>query len=101
MAIVKVQLKKHRRRDDGTFPVVIYVYEKKPQYIYTGFTVKEDQFKEGQSGWIRKHPDAAIWNAKIEDRRQEVSNSIVPGVGYIDGAQSINTNHNFCEYLRY
>lgn len=101
MAIVKVQLKKHRKRDDGTFPVVIYIYEKKPQYVYTGYAVKEDQFKEGQGNWIRRHPDATVWNTKIEDKRQEVSNSIVPGVGYVEGGQTINTNHNFCEYLRY
>jgi integrase len=101
MATVKVKLKKHRVRNDGTYPVVIYVYEVKPQYIYTGYSVKEDQFKDGQGNWIRKHPDAAIINAKIEDRRAEVVQAIVSGVGYIEGMPfGVTIRSNFCDFLR-
>jgi integrase len=99
MATIKVQLKKHYKKDDGTYPIVFYVYEVKPQYIYTGYSVKEDQFKDGQV--LRKHPDAVIINARIEDQRTEIVASIIPGVGYIKGMKPNPVyRSNFCEYLR-
>lgn len=98
MATVKVQLKKHRAKNDGTYPIVIYIYEVRPQYIYVGYSVKEEQFRDGQ---VRKHPDAAIINARIEDKRADIIGSIVPNVGYVPGIkQSQASRANFCDYVR-
>lgn len=97
MAIVKVMLKKHRQLADGTFPVVVYVYEIKPQYIYTGYHVRDDQFKEGR---VIKHPDGAIINAKVEDLRIKIRDSVLPGVGYVKGARTPGAKASFSDYLR-
>lgn len=97
MAIVKVMLKTHHQRKDGTYPVVIYAYEVKAQYIYTGYHVRPDQFKDGR---VIKHPDAAIINARVEDRRAEIAKAVIPGVGYIEGATVDHRQGNFCDYIR-
>lgn len=96
MAIVKVMLKKHHQGKDGSFPITIYTYERKPQYIYTGYRVREDQFKDGR---IVKHPDAVLLNAKLEDFRAKIVRGIVPGVGYVQGAAQGQANGSFSEYL--
>lgn len=101
MAIVKVKLMTQYQHKDGTYSVVIYVNaEGKLRHIPTGYAVKKEQFLEGQSNWIRKHPDAVIWNAKIEDKRREVSDCIIPGVGYVEGANKASVGSNFCAYIR-
>jgi len=101
MAIVKVKLMEQYQRKDGTHAVVIYVYEIKPQYVGTGYHVRPEQFKDEQDKWIRKHPDAVIINARIEDKRREVLEAIVPGVGYVHGYKSGHNNGNFCDYIRH
>ncbi|PUZ21774.1 hypothetical protein DCC81_24615 [Chitinophaga parva] len=97
MAIVKVIVKKHRKKNDGSFPIAIYVYEKKVQYVYTGYSIQEHQFKDGR---VVKHTDAAIMNAAIEEKRREVLECIVPGVGYVEGG-SAKTSNNLTQYIRH
>lgn len=96
MSIVKVKLKNQYQRKDGTRAIVIYINAGKPQYVGTGFHVLPDQFKDGL---VRKHRDAAIMNARIEDLRAEIRKCIVPGVGYVPGAQQGQNSANFCEFL--
>lgn len=77
MATVRVILKDHHKKQDGTYPVCIRVTEgNKSRYIYIGFSVKPDQFKEGQGDWVRRHPDALYINSIIEDRRAKLVDKI-------------------------
>jgi len=77
MATVKVILKDHHKKKDGTYPVCIRITQgNKSRYIYAGYSVKPDQFKEGQSDWIRRHPDALFINSTIEDIRAKILDKI-------------------------
>ncbi|CAL1518146.1 tyrosine-type recombinase/integrase [Chitinophaga sp. MM2321] len=77
MATVKVILKTHRKKDDGTFPLCIRISnEGKSRYKYIGFSVKTEQFKEGISDWIRRHPDALYINSIAEDERSKIMEKI-------------------------
>lgn len=77
MATVKVILKMHRRKDDGTYPICIRVSEGgKSRYKYIGFSVKDEQFKEGISDWVKRHPDALYINSLIEDERSRIMEKI-------------------------
>lgn len=77
MATVKVIMKKHRRKDDGTFPICIRItHESKTRYNYIGYSVKEDQFKEGAGDWVRRHPDALFINSILEDERAKIMEKI-------------------------
>ena len=77
MATVKVILKTHRKKDDGTFPVCIRISnEGKSRYKYIGYSVKPEQFKEGNGDWVRKHPDALYINSIAEDERSKIMEKI-------------------------
>lgn len=100
MAVVKVKLKTEYQRKDGTYQVVIYAYDVKPQYIDTGVAVTQDQFQDKQDSWIRKHPDAVLLNQRIEETRIRVRDGMIPGVGYVEGMQNHGTKVAFSDYIR-
>lgn len=78
MATVSVVLKTHRKKNNGTYPICIRLTEKnKTRYKYIGFSVKLEQFKEGQRDWVRKHPDALYINSIIEDERAKLLEKLI------------------------
>lgn len=77
MSSVSVIQKKHRKKNDGTFPICIRITEgAKTRYKYIGYSVKQEQFKEGLSDWVKKHPDALYINSIIEDERSKIQEKI-------------------------
>lgn len=78
MATLQIILKKHRQRNDGTYPVCFQlVINRQAKYLYTEIHVKENQFKRGEGNWVRKHPDSTLLNRNLEIRRAELMNNLL------------------------
>lgn len=78
MATLNIKLKTHRQKNDGTYPIAFQlVIDRKPNYEHSGRSVKESQFKEGTSDWVRRHPDSVLINRNLEIRRSEIMKNLL------------------------
>lgn len=90
MASIKVVLKEAQPKKDGTFPILIRIIaHRKVKNLSTGYSVKQNQFKEGQDNWVVRHTDARLINAAIERKRSALAEKIY--MAEIEGAD-IDTN---------
>jgi len=72
--VVKVMLRTYQQKKDGTYPVVIRVHSKgKTRFIFTGYSVVKDQFREVEGKWIQKHKHADVINAELRQKASELS----------------------------
>ncbi len=71
MITVKVVLRNNNKRVDGTYTIAIRVTEnRKSVFKSTGIAVQLNQFRDKQDQWVYRHPDADIFNRKIEELRK-------------------------------
>lgn len=77
-ATIKIVQLKHQIKKDKTIPILIRVtIDRKSTYKKTGYSVKENQFREGVDNWVVGHPDAILLNAAIEKLRHQLSTTIL------------------------
>lgn len=77
MASIKIVLKMNQPRKDGTIPILIRVTAgRRSKYFSTGYSVKENQFRDGSENWVVKHPDAILINAAIEAKRSKLAEKV-------------------------
>lgn len=68
MPSAKILLRTYQQKKDGTYPVVLRLYDgNRVRFQYTKYSVREDQFRDQERKWIVKHPDAALINAKLTE----------------------------------
>jgi site-specific recombinase XerD len=69
MPSAKILLRTYQKKKDGTYPIVLRLYDGvRSKFEFTGYSVREDQFRDIERKWITKHPDAALINAKLIER---------------------------------
>lgn len=75
MAKEKIVLDKRRQKDDGTYPVKLYVWNKREILISTNFYATEENFKEGS--YTKKEPDARAKNAALRNMLSTTVNEMI------------------------
>ena len=65
MAKEKIILDKRRRKDDGTYPVKIYVWNRREILISTNYSAKEENFKDGE--FTKKEENSRSKNAALRN----------------------------------
>lgn len=77
MSSLNIVLHSHEKKD-GTHSILFrLIIDRKIKYLASGYSVKESQFKEGLSDWVRKHPDAKLINRNLELRRMELAKNLL------------------------
>ena len=77
MSTLSIVLHPHEKKD-GTHAIVFRLtIDRLSKYENSGYAVKENQFVEGLSGWVRKHEDAKLINRNLEIRRSEITNRLM------------------------
>ncbi len=94
----RVFLNKRYKSKDDTYPLVIrLILGRKQKLIPTGFKIKESQWADNA---VRKHPDAAIINSKIDDLLSTVRRYISSHTIYnLDDVFKKETGNSFTGYL--
>jgi integrase/recombinase XerD len=107
MATVKAVLNTKYQSKDGRYPIVIRLIDGRRQRLHsTGHKVSEKYWNADSEEVIRKHPDAAIINADIEEEKLKakryVSECHRQGIPIdLDLVFSDVKSHSFTAYLRH
>ena len=77
MTTLKLVLRVDQPKKDGTYPIMFRIItDRKKKLISSGYSVKLNQFKEGEGNWVIKHTDAMLMNASLERKRSELAFTI-------------------------
>lgn len=75
MAKEKIILDKRRRKGDGTYPVKIYVWNRREILISTNYSAKEENFKDGE--FTKKEENSRSKNAALRNMLSAVVNEMI------------------------
>lgn len=77
MPSLKIVQRANYQKSDGSYSIAFRLtINRMVKFEASGYSVAENQFREGLSDWVRKHPDAEIINRKLERRRREIVDAI-------------------------
>ncbi len=99
---LRVKLMTHREKRGNVYAIAFQLtINGVAKYEYTSYSVKENQFKEGLSDWVRKHPDAALINRNIELRRAVIMNNLLDAQAGITKNLTMHiARHSFADLPR-
>lgn len=77
MASLNIVLHAHEKKDGTRSILFRLIIDRKIKYLASGYSVKENQFKEGMSDWVKRHPDAKLINRNLEIKRMKLAKNLL------------------------